>query len=203
MTRSPILLLLLLVLAAGCASTKRITETGIASWYGPDFHGRNTANGEVYDQEGMTAAHKTLPFGTIVRVTNLDNGRQVTVRINDRGPYAKGRVIDLSRAAAREVGMIGSGTARVRIDVLKPGGPMIGDLSREIFAVQIASLTDPESARSRANEIRGGWVQPARVDGQRVYRVMVGRYGNREQAEEAMLDLKSRGVDGFVKQVQN
>lgn len=197
------ILLLMAVAASGCASTKRVTETGMASWYGPDFHGKNTANGEVYDQDGMTAAHKTLPFGTIVRVTNLDNGRQVTVRINDRGPYARGRIIDLSRAAAREVDMIGAGTARVRVEILKAGGPMIGDLSREIFAVQVASFTDPEQARNRANELRGGWVQPARVDGQRVYRVMVGRYGNREQAEEALRDLKSRGVDGFVKQVQN
>lgn len=197
------ILLLMAVFASGCASTKRVTETGMASWYGPNFHGKNTANGEVYDQDGLTAAHKTLPFNTVVRVTNLDNGRQVTVRINDRGPYARGRIIDLSRAAAREVDMIGTGTARVRLEILKAGGALPGDLSRELFGVQVASFTDPEQARSRANELRGGWVQPARVDGQRVYRVMVGRYGNREQAEEALRDLKSRGVDGFVKQLQN
>lgn len=198
----PILVLVSLA-ASGCASTSRVTQSGLASWYGPDFHGKKTANGEVYDQNGLTAAHKTLPFDTIVRVTNLDNGRQVTVRINDRGPYVQGRVIDLSRAAAREIQMIGPGTARVRIEVLKPGGPMPDDLNREIFSVQVASFTDPEQARKRATELRGGWVQPARADGQRVYRVMVGRYGNRDQAEEAMRDLKSRGVDGFVKQVQN
>ena len=198
----PILVLMSLV-ATGCASTTRVTQTGLASWYGPDFHGKKTANGEVYNQDAMTAAHKTLPFDTIVRVTNLDNGRQVTVRINYRGPYVQGRVIDLSRAAARQIRMIGPGTVRVRIEILEAGGPIPDDLNREIFSVQVASFNDPEQARKRANELRGGWVQPARADGQRVYRVMVGRYGNREQAEEAMRDLKSRGVDGFVKQVQN
>ena len=187
----------------GCASTKRVTETGMASWYGPDFHGKTTANGETYDQNGLTAAHKTLPFNSVVRVTNLDNGKQVTVRINDRGPYARGRIIDLSRAAAREVDMIGPGVARVRLEILKTDRPLTGDLSREIFSVQIASLSDADAARARANEIRGGWVQPARVDGQRVYRVMVGRYGNKDQAEDARRALQRQGVEGFVKQVQN
>ncbi len=175
----------------------------MASWYGPDFHGKRTANGEVYNQNELTAAHKTLPFNTVVRVTNLDNGKQVTVRINDRGPYKRGRVIDLSRAAAQEVSMISAGTARVLIEVLHSERPIMGDLSREIFGVQVASLANPDAARARANELRGGWVLPARVDGQRVYRVMVGRYGNREQAQEAMEELKRQGIDGFVKQVQN
>ena len=83
------------------------TETGIASWYGPGFHGKHTASGEVYDMEDMTAAHKRLPFGTVVRVDNLDNGRATEVRINDRGPFVHDRVIDLSRAAAREIEMLG------------------------------------------------------------------------------------------------
>lgn len=192
-----------LLIVQGCASTKRVTETGMASWYGPNFHGKTTANGETYDQNELTAAHKTLPFNSVVRVTNLDNGKQVTVRINDRGPYARGRVIDLSKAAAQEVDMIGPGIARVRIEVLKTDRPLTGDISREIFSVQIASLSDADAARARANEIRGGWVQPARVDGQRVYRVMVGRYGNKEQAEDARRALQRQGVDGFVKQVQN
>ena len=91
---------------------------GIASWYGPDFHGRRTANGEIYNMYGMTAAHKTLPFDTMLRVTNLENGRSVVVRVNDRGPYAKGRIIDLSKSAAEKLQMIGPGTARVRLEVL-------------------------------------------------------------------------------------
>ena len=95
---------------------------GVASWYGPGFHGRRTANGEIYNMNIMTAAHKTLPFDTIVRVTNLDNGLSVVVRINDRGPFVKGRIIDLSRSAAEEIGMIGPGTAQVQLKILSHGG---------------------------------------------------------------------------------
>ena len=91
---------------------------GRASWYGPGFHGRTTANGERFNQNAMTAAHRSLPFGTRVKVTNLNNGRSVIVRINDRGPFAKGRVIDLSKAAAGVIGMLSSGTAPVRLQVL-------------------------------------------------------------------------------------
>jgi rare lipoprotein A len=95
-------------------------EQGIASWYGPGFHGRRTANGEIYNQFAMTAAHQTLPADTRVRVTNLTNGRSVVVRINDRGPFVDDRIIDLSYAAAREIEMIGPGTAPVRLEVLAP-----------------------------------------------------------------------------------
>lgn len=91
---------------------------GVASWYGPGFHGRTTASGERYNMDAMTAAHKTLPFGTKVRVTNLRNNKKVTVRINDRGPYHGGRVIDLSRAAARKISMIQAGTAKVKVDIV-------------------------------------------------------------------------------------
>ena len=93
-------------------------ETGVASWYGPGFHGKSTANGERYDQSERTAAHRTLQMPSIVRVTNLDNGMSTVVRINDRGPFARSRVIDLSRTAAEEVGIVRSGTGRVRIDQL-------------------------------------------------------------------------------------
>jgi rare lipoprotein A len=93
---------------------------GWASWYGPGFHGAYSANGEVFNARAMTAAHLTLPFGTQVRVTNLDNGRSVVVRINDRGPYIGGRILDVSEAAASALGMINSGVAPVRVDVLQP-----------------------------------------------------------------------------------
>lgn len=91
---------------------------GIASWYGQDFNGRLTANGEIYDMYKFTAAHKTLPLGTVVKVTNQDNGKSVEVRINDRGPYVKGRIIDLSRTAGRAIGMRETGTARVKLEVV-------------------------------------------------------------------------------------
>jgi len=116
-------LALLLLGASGCARLPRPNTagvtTGVASWYGGEFHGRPTSSREIYDMNDMTAAHRTLPFGTYVMVTNLENDRSAVVRINDRGPFAKGRIIDLSYAAARVLGLIGPGTARVRLDVLK------------------------------------------------------------------------------------
>lgn len=131
---------LLLVLAAiiigavvSSCSTYRLGEAdpvyaaeGFASWYGPGFHGRTTANGERYNQYAMTAAHKSLPFGTKVRVINLENDKEVIVRINDRGPYVQGRIIDLSRKAAKQLTMLGKGTAKVRVETLtKKKAPLI------------------------------------------------------------------------------
>jgi rare lipoprotein A len=95
-----------------------VVETGLASWYGPRFHGKRTASGEVFNQEDFTAAHRTLPWGTKVKVTNIANGKSVAVRINDRGPFGKGRIIDISRAAARVLGMVGSGITTVRLEWL-------------------------------------------------------------------------------------
>ena len=114
-------------------------ETGIASWYGEQFHGKYTANGEIFDLNAMTAAHRTLPMPTIVRVTNLENGRSVELRVNDRGPYARGRIIDVSRRAAQLLGFEQQGTAKVRVQVMVPE------------SIQVASLagrrgTDPEIA---------------------------------------------------------
>lgn len=94
------------------------TLSGTASWYGGKFHGRTTANGETYNQNALTAAHKSLPFGTEVVVTNQNNGKTVVVRINDRGPFVGGRIIDLSHQAAAQIGMLGSGTARVTVEVI-------------------------------------------------------------------------------------
>jgi rare lipoprotein A len=105
------------------------TETGVASWYGPGFHGKSTANGERYDQADRTAAHRTLQMPAVVRVTNLDNGMSTVVRINDRGPFARSRVIDLSRTAAQEIDMIGRGTARVRIDQLSAESMAVRDVA--------------------------------------------------------------------------
>ncbi|TBU97895.1 septal ring lytic transglycosylase RlpA family protein [Stutzerimonas kirkiae] len=111
----------LAVALAGCSTLGGgDSQTGKASWYGSPHHGKKTASGERFDQHAMTAAHRTLPFGTRVRVTNLDNGREVTVRINDRGPFKRGRVIDLSRAAAQRLDMLRAGIAPVRIQPLKP-----------------------------------------------------------------------------------
>ena len=97
-----------------------MVETGMASWYGARHHGKRTASGELFDQKKFTAAHRTLPWGSIVKVTNLANGKSVEVRINDRGPFEKGRIIDLSRAAAQVLGMLGTGVAQVEIERLSP-----------------------------------------------------------------------------------
>lgn len=121
-----ILVLIAIVVGAFMSSCAKKTvmrpkhsAEGYASWYGPGFHGRTTANGERYNQNAMTAAHKKLPFGTKVRVTNLDNNKTTIVRINDRGPFIRGRIIDLSKKAAKKIAMLGSGTARVRIETLE------------------------------------------------------------------------------------
>ncbi|MBO0904479.1 septal ring lytic transglycosylase RlpA family protein [Jiella sonneratiae] len=106
------------VLSAEAFAGSVKASAGSASYYGKRFHGRRTANGERFNMNAMTAAHKSLPFGTKVRVTNRRNGKSVVVRINDRGPYAHGRVIDLSRAAASRIGMLSSGTAPVKLDIL-------------------------------------------------------------------------------------
>lgn len=198
------LLLVLLALISGCAASRGSTiETGIASWYGPDFHGKQTANGEIYDQNALTAAHRTLPFNTIVRVTNANNGKSVTVRINDRGPYVGNRVIDLSRAAAERIDMIGPGTARVRIQLISSEQPVSRRPQQELFTVQLASYTVKSQADEFARQIRGAYVHQARVEGTIYYRVYSGRFRDRRDAERHMSDLRRRGLEGFVKQVQN
>lgn len=121
-------------------------ETGVASWYGQEFHGRPTSSREIYDMNDLTAAHRTLPFGTYVMVTNLANDRSVVVRINDRGPFAKGRIIDLSYAAARVLGLVGPGTAQVRLDVLKGfRGPEAAARPAAVW-VQVGAFSVQENA---------------------------------------------------------
>ncbi|MFQ5746777.1 MAG: septal ring lytic transglycosylase RlpA family protein [Gemmatimonadota bacterium] len=156
------------------------SQTGIASWYGPGFHGRRTASGEIFDMEAMTAAHKTLPFGTRVRVMNLENGRATSVRINDRGPFVRGRIIDLSRAAARSIHMLGPGTARVRIAVVGTSS-----LARCAY-VQVGAFARAENADRLAARLRRAG-EPVRVrtgpDG--LTRVLLGPYGRPADAERA------------------
>lgn len=177
-------------------------DVGEASWYGPGFHGNRTASGEVYDMEAMTAAHKRLPFGARVRVLNMDNGREIEVRINDRGPFARGRIIDLSRAAAREIGMLGSGTARVRISVLEQTtgarpttrrGPV--DIPDGCFLVQVGAYRDAGNAAEMARRLRarGESVREVRAPGG-VTRVLVGPF---ESTAETRLTLER--YDGLLR----
>jgi len=118
-------------------------ETGIASWYGPNFHNKDTANGEIFDQNAITAAHRTLPMPSVVRVTNLENGRALVVRINDRGPFAHGRIIDLSRRSAQLLGFQRQGTAKVRVEILPEESRHLAEAYKSGKPVQLASL-NPE-----------------------------------------------------------
>ncbi len=160
-------------------------ETGVASWYGHPYHGRPAANGEIYDMEKMTAAHRTLPFETMVRVVNLSNNKAVEVRITDRGPFVDGRIIDLSHAAARAIDMIGPGTAMVRMEILHmPDVP-------SLFAVQVGAFQDKSNAereRTRMASLYGS-ARLVRRDGAPVlWRVLVGS----EKSEDGAGALKLR-----------
>jgi rare lipoprotein A len=192
-------------LVAGCAKKKTPTlppapgpgwtETGVASWYGHPYHGRRAASGEIYDMEKLTAAHRTLPFGTQVLVRNLDNDRTVTVRINDRGPFVKGRILDLSRAAARELAMIGPGTARVRL-VVAAAAPVAAGW----FAVQLGAFrerTNAERVRERARAY--GESRLVLRDGDPpLWRVLVGREPALEAAQALAERLRRDFPDSFV-----
>lgn len=131
-------------------------ETGIASWYGPGFHGKRTANGEVYDENGLTAAHKTLPMPSMVRVTNLENGRSIEVRVNDRGPYATGRVIDMTRRGAQLLGFIDRGTARVRVQIMVEESQQLAALASRQGGDQVP----PPPKAAPAGEVTPGGLPP-------------------------------------------
>ncbi len=134
-------------------SSSGFEQTGTASWYGGKFHGRKTSNGETYDMHKKSAAHKILPFNTYVKVTNLDNNKSTIVRINDRGPFAKGRIIDLSYAAAKELGVVGPGTARVNIVALRRD-QVSPNIQEGTFTVQIGAFGQKENARRLADKLR-------------------------------------------------
>ncbi|HXF91141.1 MAG TPA: septal ring lytic transglycosylase RlpA family protein [Nitrospiraceae bacterium] len=167
-------------------------ERGTASWYGPGFHGNHTANGERFDMHQLTAAHRTLPLGSVAVVRSLTTGRQVTVRINDRGPFARGRMLDLSYAGARALGMTGSGTDEVELRVIgyegRPGG-------MGFLRVQVGSFADPANARALIDRLKGRYPDSRIVtvelpEGKR-YRVQVGQFTSETQAEAAAERLGS------------
>ena len=189
----------------GKKASKNEIETGVASWYGPNFHGKLTANGETYDMDGMTAAHRTLPFNSEVMVENLDNGKTTRVRINDRGPFAKNRIIDLSRAAARKIEMIGPGTANVRIFLVKGDlkNSKVTDLKIANYTIQLASFTDEVLAQSASRKINGSRIQRLIVNNTLVFRVYYGLYQDLNIAESDLEKLKSMGHNGFIKQIEN
>jgi len=183
-------------------------QRGIASWYGRKFHGRKTSNGEIYDMYGKTAAHKTLPLGVYVKVTHLGNHRQIVVRINDRGPFVGGRIIDLSYGAARQLGIVDSGTAHVLIQALgyqqtdqSKTSPPVATVHRPSrFAAQVGAFTDAVNAQLLVGKLREHFgdveISPVIRQGQQVYRVRVGAFGSLQQAEKAVQELIFSGYAG-------
>ena len=170
-------------------------QSGIASWYGQEFHGRPTSNGEIYNMHELTAAHRTLPFGTMVEVTNLLNGRSVTVRINDRGPFVGDRIIDLSHAAARMLDMVGPGTIPIRLEVVKEVLPAPAG---QRFAVQVGAFILRDNAEVIAAKLRPDFPDVAislfQTEWQTYYRVRVPA-GSREEAQRLADRLSGLGYN--------
>jgi len=196
-------------------SAKGFTQKGIASWYGSKFHGQRTSDGEVYDMHKMTAAHKTLPLPSYVEVTNHNNGRKVIVRVNDRGPFHKGRIIDLSYAAAAKLGVTKTGTAPVTIRVVTPGTVndneppvrsaavkpqvvprdegLIND-DGKLF-VQVVAFSTEDAALKMLKELRdqnfaGARIHVEKIGSKLIYRVRIGPVPTRDVAEKLLVELK-------------
>lgn len=194
-------LLLCQLLAVACSNNRKSSnpaslgvpfERGIASWYGPRFHGRRTACGERYDMNELTAAHPSLPFGTRVGVRNTRTGREVIVRINDRGPFKKNRIIDLSYAAARELGVVGPGTASVEIYLAPAAGAPLR------YTVQVGAFSDAGRAVALHQEVVRIYPE-AVVDADGTWnRVQIGAFHNRDQAERLRRELAVIGLPSVV-----
>ena len=204
-------LLCILSLVAGCSSPAPkpvyfpgypvgYVERGMASWYGPGFHGNRTANGERYDMHKLTAAHRTLPLGSVAVVRSATTGKEVTVRINDRGPFAKGRVLDLSYAGAQTLGIVGHGTDQVELRVIGFQGRTT-DMG--FLRVQIGSFAEYQNATlllQRAQRIYPeGRIQAVDLPDGRRYRVQVGEFKTENQADSAATRLEADlAVQSFV-----
>ncbi|TVR00303.1 MAG: septal ring lytic transglycosylase RlpA family protein [Desulfovibrionales bacterium] len=175
------------------------SEVGIASWYGPKFHARRTASGEVYNMYDLTAAHRILPMQTKIRVTNLENDKSVILRVNDRGPFVGDRVVDLSYRAAQELDVIRPGTAKVRVEAL---GRWPGGIPGRFF-IQVGSFTQRENAERLMRELRGRGYPESRVvrteiDGQTFWRVQAGEFGNLDTAKDARGRIARQSPGAFV-----
>ena len=176
----------------------RSAETGLASWYGHPYHGRAASNGEIYDMEKLTAAHRTLPFGTMVHVTNLVNNKSVDVRIIDRGPFIDGRIIDLSHAAALAIDLIGPGIAQVRLDILAAPPNLSAD---NWYAVQAVAFRDKDRAERLRTTLEREYGQARlvlRPGSPSLWRVLVGRESSEEAAGVLAQRLRGEVGPAFV-----
>jgi rare lipoprotein A len=178
-------------------------ERGLASWYGHPYHGRRTASGEVYDMHEMTAAHRSLPFDTWLHVENVDTGETARVRVNDRGPFVDGRVLDVSRAAGVALGLIGPGVAPVRLRVIAaPPEAVRPAADAGIFAVQVGAFTEETGARALQRQLSEAgfetYVRRADDGGRVLYRVRAGRFTTRSEAAAHAEQIRARGHPTIV-----
>ena len=198
----PFLILAALVMIAGCAHAPRggypgWSQTGTASWYGEDFHGKPTASGETYNMYGISAAHNTLPLGTRCRVTNLDNGNTCVLTINDRGPFVGARILDLSYGAARRLGMVETGLARVRIDALDARAVYMA-----AYTLQFGAYKEKPNALAMAQRLKAlnydASVEPGMAEGSLYYRVRLGRFSSFDQAKDLASGFGQAGYPCIV-----
>lgn len=193
--------LALTVLAVSCHRERGLEKLrrgegleGMASWYGPGFDGRKTASGETYDMDDLTAAHKTLPFGTMLRVVRLDTGDAVTVRVNDRGPFVRGRILDLSRGAAKKIGLDRDGVARVAVTIAQwPDHDVAA-----IFTVQVGAFKEADNARRLVETLSDSWSDVHIQSWYEYRRVRVGLYKTEDEAQDASERLEGEGFTPFV-----
>jgi rare lipoprotein A len=215
----PTLLIIVFFLITACASQRRVVyerrpspppekreirklesrepQYGIASWYGADFHGKHTSSGEVYDMYQLTCAHQTLPLGTMVMVTNLENGRSLELKVNDRGPFVKERIIDVSYAAAQMLGMWEKGTASVKVEVIGSAPELV-----QRFTLQVGSFVDENNAQKLAEQLRKNFdnvfVTALETQTQKYHRVRVGQFDTRESALVIAKKLAQMGFNVMV-----
>lgn len=175
----------------------KVVQYGIASWYGKDFHGKPTSSGEIYDMYQLTCAHNTLPLGTMVMVTHMENGKSVELKVNDRGPFVKDRIIDLSYAAAQIIGMYEEGTAYVKVEAI---GPVVEQIQR--FTLQVGSFADETNAHRLAEQLRKSFdnvhVTTMETLTQKYHRVRVGQFETREEALGTAEKLSQMGFKVLV-----
>lgn len=206
---------ILIVLSSFNSSSQNTSpQYGVASYYGKEFHGRTTSNGEKFSMYSMTAAHQTLPYNTKVKVTNLLNKKSVIVRINDAGPFHDNRIIDLSKAAAIKLDMIKDGTTRVRIDILAQDTTRndfydmnLKKLDLSGYAIQIGSYSNYSNAirnlkRLKAETSQNVYLQIVQVHKKKIHRVVIGGFPTRERAEQYLLTLTQKGKKGMVFQIR-
>lgn len=204
------LLILSSFFLASCASTQYRNypepHYGIASWYGSDFHGKPTSSGKPFNMYELTCAHRQYPFGTRLKITNLANNKEVICLVNDRGPFVKGRDIDLSYAAAKKIGLVGIGVGRVKIEYAGRDTSYVKEvryyLDNGTVTIQIGSFRDFSNAKrlQKALELRYSkvYITEAYLGGNRYYRVRIGKFDDREQVDEFARTLADEGYDVLI-----